>query len=57
MPVDDTRERVKFLSTVAVERLKRITEVSEKYATPWYKKLGGVGSKIVGLSEHWYRQY
>ncbi len=57
MPIADTKERVKFISTVAVDRLKRLTEVAEKYATPWYKKLGAANSKITGLSEDWYRQY
>lgn len=56
-PIEDTRERIKFLSTVAVDRLKRLTEVAEKYATPWYKKLGLTGDMISGLSENWYRQY
>ncbi|MBI2849994.1 MAG: tagatose 1,6-diphosphate aldolase [Chloroflexi bacterium] len=57
MPIEDTRERVKFLSTVAVDRLKKLTEVAEKYATPWYKKLGLTGEKIAGVSEDWYRRY
>ena len=57
MPIADTRERVKFLSTVAVDRLKKLTEIAEKYATPWYKKLGLSGTKIAGISEDWYRTY
>jgi len=56
-PIADTAERVKFLSTVAVDRLKRLTEVAEKYGTPWYKKLGAANSKLSGLSENWYKQY
>ena len=56
MPIDDTGERVKFLSTVAVDRLKRLTEVAEKYATPWHKKLGAAG-KLAGISTDWYQQY
>ena len=56
-PITDTKERVKFLSTVAVDRLKRLTEVAEKYGTPWYKKLGLSGVKIANLGEDWYRKY
>lgn len=56
MQIDDTQERIKFLKTVAVDRLKKLTEVAEKYATPWQKKLGAAG-KISGVSEDWYRQY
>ena len=57
MPIADDKERIKFLSTVAVERMKKLTEVAEKYATPWYKKLGLSGNKLTGLSEDFYRRY
>ncbi len=57
MSIEDTGERVKFLSTVAVDRLKRLSDVAEKYATPWHKKLGVANSNLTGLSEDWYRRY
>ncbi|MFC2056888.1 tagatose 1,6-diphosphate aldolase [Chloroflexota bacterium] len=57
MHIDDARERVKYLSTVCVDRLKRLTEIASKYAVPWYKRSGVVGQKTVGVSERWYQEY
>lgn len=57
MHIDDARERVKYLSTVVVDRLKRLTEIASKYAVPWYKKTGVVDQKMVDISERWYREY
>ncbi|MFC2034514.1 tagatose 1,6-diphosphate aldolase [Chloroflexota bacterium] len=57
MYIDDTRERIQYLSTVVVDRLKRLTEVASKYAVPWYKKLGVVDHEFVSLSERWYQEY
>ena len=55
--IDDKKERLKYLSTVAVERMKRLNEVANKYAVPWYKKLGASAQELVHISEKWYRQY
>ncbi|MDZ4247126.1 MAG: tagatose 1,6-diphosphate aldolase [Dehalococcoidia bacterium] len=57
MGMDDTGERVKYLSTVAVDRLKRLIEITSKYATPWYKKAGLDNQKLAAVSENWYREY
>ncbi len=57
MHIDDARERVKYLSTVGVDRLKKLTEIASKYAVPWYKKSGVVDQKIVDISERWYQEY
>jgi len=57
MDIDDTRERVQYLSTVGAERLKRLTEIANRYAVPWYKKLGISAQELAQISERWYEQY
>ncbi|MBA7533276.1 Tagatose 1,6-diphosphate aldolase [subsurface metagenome] len=57
MYIDDARERVKYLSTVGADRLKRLTEIASKYATPWYKKYGVAIHELVPISEKWYKEY
>jgi tagatose 1,6-diphosphate aldolase len=57
MPIDKARERVKFLATVGADRLKRLSEIAAKYATPWYKKLGLTSHKLAPVAEGWYREY
>ncbi len=57
MHINDKKERVQFLSTVAVDRLKKLTEIASKYAVPWYKKLGIVAHELANVSERWYQAY
>jgi tagatose 1,6-diphosphate aldolase len=57
MYMDDTRERVRYLSTAGADRLKRLTEVANKYAVPWYKKLGLSAHELAETSERWYKEY
>jgi tagatose 1,6-diphosphate aldolase len=57
MHIDEAEERVKFLATVAVDRLKRLNELAAKYATPWYKKLGLTSHELTRTSEGWYQEY
>jgi tagatose 1,6-diphosphate aldolase len=57
MHITDARERIQYLSTVAVDRLKRLNEIASKYATPWYKKLGVSSQELANISETWYQQY
>ena len=53
----EKRERVKFLSTVAVDRMKRLVEVATKYAVPWHKKLRLPSHQLSPISETWFEQY
>ena len=55
--IDNKIERVRFLSTVGVDRLKRLIEVTDRYAVPWYKKLGATAQELAPTSERWYREY
>jgi len=57
MHIDDTKERLHYLSTVAVDRLKRLVEVADRYATPWYKKLGASIHEVADIPENWYQEY
>ena len=57
MHIDDARERVKYLSTVGVDRMKKLTEIANKYAVPWYKKLGLTAHELADISEGWYQEY
>ncbi len=57
MYIDDAQERVKYLSTVGADRLKRLTEIASKSAVPWYKKYGVTTQELGQTSERWYREY
>ena len=57
MYIDDAQERVKYLSTVGADRLKRLTEIASKYAMPWYKKYGVTIHELALISERWYKEY
>ncbi len=57
MYIDEAKERVQFLATVGVDRLKRLNEIAAKYATPWYKKLGLTSQELAPTSERWYQEY
>lgn len=53
----DSSQRVRYLETVAVDRLKRLADIATKYATPWYRKLGLQAHQLTTVSEDWYRAY
>ncbi len=57
MHIDDARERVQYLSTVGVDRLKKLVEIANRYAVPWYQKLSKSAQELAQISERWYQQY
>ncbi|MFC2011337.1 tagatose 1,6-diphosphate aldolase [Chloroflexota bacterium] len=57
MRIDDVQERVQYLSTIGVDRLKRLTEIASKYAVPWYKKFGLTAHALADITEKWYQEY
>ena len=57
MYIDDTRERVHYLSTVGADRLKRLTGIASKYAVPWYKRYGVATRELAHISPGWYKEY
>ena len=50
-------ERRKFMSTVAADRLNKLTEIAHKYAVPWYKKLGLDAVNLLDVSPEWHSSY
>ena len=57
MYIDEAQERVRYLSTVGADRLERLTEIANKYAVPWYKKLGLSSHELTNIVERWYEGY
>ena len=55
--IEDKKERVKYLSTTAADRLKELTETATKYAAPWYRKLGLKAHELATIPESWYKSY
>lgn len=57
MYIDNGRDRRQYLSTVGADRLKRLTEIANRYAVPWYKKLGLSSHELGQTSKRWYEEY
>jgi tagatose 1,6-diphosphate aldolase len=57
MHMDDARQRIRYLSTVATDRLKRLIEIANKHAVPWYQRLGLSATELAPISEKWYQEY
>ena len=55
--ITDSEARRKFLATVAAHRLKKLSEVAHRYATPWYKKLGLVAAHLAEITSDWHASY
>jgi len=55
--LDDARQRIQYLSAVGADRLKRLTEIANKYAVPWYKKFGVTAQELAPTSKRWYQEY
>ncbi|MBN1367565.1 MAG: tagatose 1,6-diphosphate aldolase [Dehalococcoidales bacterium] len=55
--VKSSTERVKWLSTIGADRVKKLAEIAGKYGTPWYKKLGLTAGELTEVSENWYKKY
>jgi hypothetical protein len=43
---------LEFLETTVVKRLESLTELADKYGTPWYAKL-----EADAVKENWYQSY
>jgi tagatose 1,6-diphosphate aldolase len=55
--IPNREDRIKWLSSTGADRVKRLADVTHKYATPWYKKLGLPANKLTLTKENWYHQY
>lgn len=57
MAMSDSKERMTFLSTTAVDRLNELSEVAVKYGTPWYKRSKISPQDMKLTSKKWYRDF
>ena len=55
--IGSREERLNFFKSQTVSRLKELTKVAEKWATPWYVKMGYEDGRFPELSEGWYKSY
>jgi tagatose 1,6-diphosphate aldolase len=55
--ISSREERGNFFSTRTLSRLKELTEISDKWATPWYVKAGYQNGRFAELPERWYKTY
>ena len=46
-----------FLATTAVNRLKKLSGLVRRYATPWQRRIGLNGEVLVDVPANWYRHY
>ena len=53
----DKKDRLKFLSTTVVDRLKELSDIAVKYAVPWYRKIGINSNELANVPENWYINY
>ena len=50
-------ERIRFLETVAAQRLRQLAEIADAYGTPWFAKLGVQNGQFDPVAEGWYQNY
>lgn len=53
----DREQRVKYLKTTVVDRLKELVEITTRYAVPWYRKFDVKPDALVTVPESWYKIY
>lgn len=57
MRIGEDGHRKRFLNTIAVDRMKSLSEAAVKFARPWYKKIGLSPNALLEVSEDWYKRY
>jgi len=55
--ISSREERLNFFKSQTVSRLKELTQIADKWATPWYVKMGFKDGRFPELPEAWYRNY
>ncbi len=51
----DLNDRKKFLKTIGIDRMKKLNEIVDKYATPWQKKTGiTAADHLKAVETDWY---
>ncbi len=57
MYIGEALERIRYLETTVVDRLKRLTDIAGKFAKPWYHKLGLEPRNLANIPENWFQIY
>jgi tagatose-1,6-bisphosphate aldolase len=55
--ISSREERLNFFKSQTASRLKELTRIADKWATPWYVKMGLKDGRFPDLSEGWYKSY
>jgi len=55
--ISSREERLNFFKSQTVSRLKELTQVADKWATPWYVEMGSKDGRFPDLPEGWYKSY
>jgi tagatose 1,6-diphosphate aldolase len=55
--LEDRKQRMKYLKTVATGRFKELVEIAVKYATPLYRKFEVNANELAKIPESWYKTY
>jgi len=57
MTMSNQEERLHFLSTTVVERIKKLADIVNTYAVPWYAKYGLKADGLAAITMDWYKGY
>jgi tagatose 1,6-diphosphate aldolase len=55
--ISSREERLNIFKSQTVSRLKELIQIADKWATPWYIKIGSKDGRFPDLPEGWYKTY
>jgi len=55
--ISSREERMNFFKSQTVSRLKELTRIADKWAAPWYVKMGSEDGRFPDLPGGWYKTY
>jgi tagatose 1,6-diphosphate aldolase len=55
--ISSREERLNFFKGQTISRLKELTMIADKWAKPWYVKMGSKDGRFADLSQGWYESY
>jgi hypothetical protein len=57
MMLPEVAERQRWLGTVAVERVARLTDIVGEFGRPWWRKWASTPEQLTAVTEDWYTQF
>jgi tagatose 1,6-diphosphate aldolase len=57
MMLPEVAERQRWLGTVAVERVVRLTDIVGEFGRPWWRKWASTPEQLTAVTEDWYTQF